>query len=637
MVRRRIPIRDHAAEQSLFFRRGLVAIGIVVFFFSLLLFNMYYLQIVQFEDYQTRSNTNRIKVRPVAPNRGLIFDRNGKLLAENRTVFNLDIIPEQVDDLPALINKLKQYVTLSDGQITRFNRSVKHNRRFKPITLKRGLNEEEVAKLSVNQTRLPGVTIDGRLARHYPYDNILTHLMGYVARINKRDAEKIAASGESANYAATRDIGKIGIEKYHESLLHGNVGYERVEVNNKGRVLRSLDLDAPTPGKNITLNIDVDMQQIASELLDKFKGAVVVLDAKTGGVMTLVSNPTYSANAFVNGISTSDYSDLLNAKDRPLINRATQGQYPPASTIKPHIGLLGLDRDIITKTTRMYDQGSYKLNNVSHVWRDHLKTGHGWVNLTKSIEVSCDTFFYDLAYRLGIDSINEFMTNFGFGDYTGIDLYEESDGNMPSRGWKKARFNQPWYIGDTIPVGIGQSYWTVTPLQLADSIVTLVNNGDRYVPQIIRGHMEGDEQIIYDKKTLPPLTVNNPANYEVVLDAMYGTLNRKHGTGTRAFRNTNYVAAGKTGTAQLISIGEDDEYIEEEVAVHLRDNAMFVGYAPYKNPEIVIAITLENAGHGGARAAPIARKIMDYYFEHYDRDGKYHMKLAQHGDNNGGA
>lgn len=628
MIRRRIPIRDHAAEQSLFFRRGIVALLIVVFFFGTLLSNMYYLQVVQFEDYQTRSNTNRIKIRPVAPNRGLIYDRNGKILAENRTVFHLNIVPEQVEDMEQLLTKLSEHLDLKTSTIERFKKNSKRQRRFKPVTLKRNLSEQQVATLSVNQHRLPGIIIEGRLSRHYPYDKPLTHLLGYVAKINKKDIQKLDAAGQSANYAATYDIGKIGVEKYHESLLHGDVGYERVEVNNTGRVLRSLDLDAPVPGKNIILNIDVDMQKLAYQQLEGFKGAIVVLDTKTGGIMTLVSTPSYSANAFVNGISSKNYNALLSSSQRPLINRATQGQYPPASTIKPHIGLLGLDRDVITATTRMHDKGSYQLPNVKRLWRDHLKTGHGWVNLTRSIEVSCDTFFYDLAFRLGIDSIYDFMTEFGFGDYTGVDLYEESDGNMPSRGWKRARFNQPWYIGDTIPVGIGQSYWTVTPLQLADSISTLVNRGERSVPQLIRGHYENEQTTIYEKKSLTPVNVVNPEHYDTIFDAMYGTLNRAKGTGRNAFRNTNYVAAGKTGTAQLISIAEDSEYVESEVAKHLRDNAMFVGYAPYEASQIAIAVIVENAGGGSKSAAPMARTIMDYYFEHYDADGRYKQQQA---------
>ncbi len=623
MVRRRIPIRDHAAEKYLFVRRGIASLGFVVLLFVGLLTNLYYLQIVYFKDYQTRSNTNRIKIQPVAPNRGLIFDRNGKILAENRPVFSLNIVPEQVSDIDALITQISSLVTITDAQTSRFKKNLKRQRRFKPLALRQRLTAEEVAIISVNQPQLSGVFIDGRLARFYPYDDALTHALGYVSKINKRDAQKLDAAGETANYAATHDIGKLGVEKYHEALLHGEIGYERVEVNNKGRVLRSLDIEPPIPGKDIMLNIDIDMQRIAQQNLSGFKGAVVVLDAKNGGVMSLISNPGYSPNAFVHGISTTDYNALLSSKQRPLINRATQGQYPPASTIKPHIGLLGLDRDVITSDTRMFDKGSYTLPNVSHVWRDHLKRGHGWVNLTKSIEVSCDTFFYDLANRLGIDNITEFMGEFGFGDYTGVDLYEESDGNMPSRGWKRARFNEPWYVGDTITAGIGQSYWTVTPIQLADSLVTLVNRGLRHVPQIIRGHMENDTPIIYSPKRLPPVTVDNPKHFDTVFDAMYGTLNRRHGTGNRAFGDSPYVAAGKTGTAQLISIGEDDEYVEEDVAEHLRDNAMFVGYAPYQDPNIVIAVTLENAGHGGVRAAPIARKIMDYYFEHYDAQGVY--------------
>jgi len=620
---KRITIRDHSAEANLFARRSIIALLIVAVCLTLLLSNLYYLQITSFKDYQTRSNGNRIKVLPVAPNRGLIYDRNGILLAENRPVFNLELIPEEIKDVEQTLLQLSQLLSIKDSEITRFHKDRRSQRRFKPVTLRKSLTPEEVAIFSVNQHLFPGVSVQARLTRHYPYGDTLTHVLGYVAKINRKDAQKLNEAGESANYAATYDIGKLGVEKYHEGLLHGKVGHQEVEINNKGRIIRTLRFEEPTPGQDIVLNLDLEMQKVAQKAFESYRGSVAVMDTRTGGIMALYSNPGYDPNLFVHGISSKNYSALLSSKDRPLINRATQGQYPPASTVKPHLGLLGLHLGTITDKTRMFDRGYYQLKNVDHVWRDHKKWGHDWVDITKSIEVSCDTFFYDLAYRMGIDNISDMMGQFGFGDYTGIDLYEESDANMPSRGWKRARYNQPWYIGDTIPVGIGQSFWTATPLQLTQSIVTLANHGQRYVPQLIRGYKQGQQDVIYPEKTLSPIQLSDDKHWHTILDAMYGTVNRPHGTANKAFKSAYYVSAGKSGTAQLFQVAQDEKYEEEKVAEHLRDNAMYVGYAPYEQPEIAITVVVENAGHGGARAAPIARKIMDYYF------GRYHPDMKQ--------
>ncbi|MCY7297123.1 penicillin-binding protein 2 [Alteromonas sp. a30] len=615
MPPKRITIRDHTAEANLFARRTVIALFIIALMMFAVLSNLYYLQVTRFEDYQTRSNGNRIKVLPVAPNRGLIYDRNGVLLAENRPIFSLRIIPEEVDDLAATLTYLKTLLDLEQSEIDDFYKEYKRQRRFKPVTLRNRLTEKEVALVSAHQHMHPGVSVDARLTRYYPFADALTHMLGYVAKINKKDLNKLQEAELEANYAATYDIGKRGVEKYHEQLLHGHVGYQEVEVNNQGRIIRTLQFQPPTPGQDIVLNIDIKLQQVVREALEGKRGAVVVLDPRDGGVLSLYSNPSYDPNLFVHGISSKNYNHLLQSKDRPLINRATQGQYPPASTVKPHLALLGLEESVIKPDTRLFDNGRFKIKNVEHQWRDWKPWGHGWVDVTSSIEQSCDVFFYDLSYKLGIDRINGSMVEFGFGQYTGLDLYEESSANMPSRGWKRARFNQPWYIGDTISVGIGQSYWTATPIQLASSIATLVNRGERYVPQLLRGFsFEGDVRLA-EPKTLAPIEVKNPENWDIVLDAMYGVVNREKGTARRAFKNTNYISAGKTGTAQVFSIGKDEEYDEETVADHLKDNAMYVGYAPYDSPEIVVVVALENAGGGSSQAAPIARTIFDYYFK----------------------
>ncbi|WJG07823.1 penicillin-binding protein 2 [Aliiglaciecola sp. LCG003] len=614
MAPKRITIKDHSAEANLFTRRTFIAMILVLVMMLLLISNLYYLQVERFDDYRTRSNGNRIKVLPVAPNRGLIYDRNGILLAENRPVFSLDVIPEELDDLEQTLSELADLLSIEQDEIDDFKKNMQRKRRFKPVSLRNRLNARDVALFSANQHKFPGVSIEARLARHYPYGSALTHVLGYVARINKKDLQNLSEAGQEANYAATHDIGKLGIEKFHEALLHGEVGYQEVEINSKGRVIRTLNFQPPVPGQDLVLNIDIKLQLEVQRLLDKARASVVVLDNRDGGVLALYSNPSYDPNYFVHGISSKRYSYLLQSTDRPLINRATQGQYPPASTIKPHLALAGLEEGVVTPETRMFDNGRYQLKNVSHVWRDWIPWGHGWVDAQKSIEVSCDFYFYDLAYYLGIDRINESMTKFGFGEYSGIDLYEESDGNMPSRGWKRARYNEPWYIGDTISVGIGQSYWTATPLQLARSLSTLVNKGKRIVPQVLRGKMHDGNIIQEPIKELQPIVIKDIKNWNLSLKAMRGVVHSPHGTARSAFANSRYIAGGKSGTAQVVSIAQDGKYDAEKLSEKHRDNAMFISFAPFNNPEISVAVALENAGGGSSQAGPIARQIMDYYF-----------------------
>ncbi|MGQ8363961.1 penicillin-binding protein 2 [Glaciecola sp. 1036] len=615
MAPKRQTIRDHSAEANLFARRAFISGLFVVFFMGLILLNLYNLQINQFEDYQTRSNGNRIKLLPVAPNRGLIYDRNGVILAENRPVFSLEVITEQVDDLEATINDLASLMNLSEEEIQEFHSERKKLRRFKPVALRKHLSHQDVALFSANQHKFPGVSIEARLSRHYPFEDSLTHLLGYVSRINKRDLEHLEATDQAANYADTHDIGKQGIEKYYETMLHGQVGYQQVEVNNQGRIIRVLDFQPPIPGQDLVLNVDIKLQQKVQEQLEGKRGAIVISDPRTGSILALYSNPSYDPNLFVDGISQKEYSKLINSRASPLLNRATQGRYPPASTIKPHLALLGLEKGIIDKDSTIRDYGTYRLRNVDHVWRDWKKGGHGVVDVTKSVEVSCDVFFYDLAYKLGIDNIHEGMTKFGFGQFSGIDLNEESAALMPSRGWKRARHNEPWYIGDTIPVGIGQSFWNVTPLQLVQSLNILINRGMRHNPQLLRGVLQENQLVEQPIKSTRAVEVHKPENWDIVLDSLYGTVNRKHGTARNAFRNTDYISAGKTGTAQLFSVGQDEEYEEENVSLYLRDNAMYIGYAPYDKPEFSIAIAIENAGGGSSNAAPVARSLMDFYFE----------------------
>ncbi len=621
MAPKRQTIRDHSAEANLVARRTVVSIMFVCILMSIIIVNLYQLQVRQYEDYQTRSNGNRIKVLPVAPNRGLIYDRNGEILAENKPVFSLEITPEEVENLDDTISKLSALMSLSNAEIKEFKNSLKRQRRFKPISIRQQLSHQDVALFSAKQHQFPGVSIDARLSRNYPFKDTLTHTLGYVARINKKDLAKLEQNDQLANYAATHDIGKQGIEKFHERTLHGVVGYQQVEVNNQGRIIRVLSFEPPLPGKDIVLNIDINMQKKAQEVLAGRRGSVVVTDPNDGSILALYSSPSYDPNLFVHGISQKEYSKLLASKNSPLLNRATQGRYPPASTIKPLLALLGLEEGLIDETTEIHDRGTYHLKNVDHVWRDWKKYGHGMVDVTKSIEVSCDIFYYDLAYKLGIDKISDYMQLFGFGRHTGIDLMEESAANMPSRGWKRARFNEPWYIGDTIPVGIGQSYWNATPLQLAQSLNFLINKGQRHTPRLIKGYMAEGTVNKLPIEIQSPIPMADEHNWDVVLDALYGTVNRDHGTAHNAFRNTDYISAGKTGTAQLFSVAQDAEYEEENVSARLKDNAMYIGYAPYVDPEISISVVIENAGGGSSNAAPAARIVMDYYFSEIKSKG----------------
>ncbi len=615
-IKRRVAIRDHSAEANLFARRTIIALAGVLALIILLLSNLYHLQVDKHKDYQTRADGNRIKVRPVPPNRGLIYDRNGILLAKNTPIYSLEVVPEDAGDIDELLERIKPIVSISDDQLKSFNKSLKQNRRrrFNPVTLRSKLSEEEAARFSVNQHLFDGVYIEAFLKRNYPYKDTLTHAMGYVARINQRDAKKIEFEGQKANYAATRNIGKLGLERYYQDDLHGTVGYRKVEVNNRGRVLRELDTTAPTPGTNLHLHLDIELQKAAQAALKGKRGAIVVLDAKDNGILAFYSNPSYDPNLFVHGISSKAYGALLNSKDRPLINRVTQGQYPPASTIKPHIALLGLDENIVTEQTRIWDPGFFEIRGVDHKYRDWKRWGHEWVDVHKAIEQSCDTYFYDLALKLGVDKISQRMVQFGFGESTGVDIYEETNAILPSREWKRGRWRQPWYAGDTVSIGIGQGYWTATPLQIALSTSVLANKGEFFEPKLVKSkQLPGETEIVdVPAQDRPPVQQKTLSHWDVIHKSMYNTV--KKGTASRAFKDHLYKAAGKTGTAQLVAIKQGERYDAKKLSERHRDNALFVGFAPFDSPEMVVAVVVENTGGGSSVAAPIARLMMDQFF-----------------------
>ena len=613
MLKQRPTIRDHSAEANLFARRAFVGFVFVLGLVAVLITNLYNIQVKDHQDYQTRSNDNRIKVIPIAPNRGLIYDRNGVLLAENKPVYNLEVIPEEVDNLEKSLEQVSQLITITEQEKQDFLKDIKNTRRFKSQVLKARLDEADVATFSVNQHKFPGFSIEARLARYYPFGDTLTHALGYVAKLNRKELNKLEQEEQATNYRATHDIGKLGIEKYYEQLLHGQVGSQRVEVNNRGRVIRTLSMLPPQPGSDLVLTLDIGLQQIAQHALKDMRGAVVVMDAKDGGILALYSNPSYDPNLFVHGISSKNYKALLNP-DRPLINRATQGRYAPASTIKPHMAILALEENMVTEGTTMWDPGFFQIQNVEHKWRDWKRWGHGHVDVYKAIEESCDTYFYDTAYRLGITKISNFMAHFGFGDLSGIDIHEETTAILPSKEWKENRFKESWWPGDTISVGIGQGYWTATPIQIANATNILVNKGVNHPPHLAQVAKKEDNVTQINNEEKPPVVLNNPDNWRIAIDAMHNTVTKVTGTAHKAFKGVNYDPAGKTGTAQVVSIAQGEKYDAESLKERQRDNAIYVGFAPYNNPQIVVSIVVENNGGGSTVGAPIARQLMDYYF-----------------------
>ncbi|MGY0617237.1 penicillin-binding protein 2 [Vibrio sp. FJH11] len=617
MIRkRRTQIRDYQAEARLFASRAVVSFVGIVVLMGLLVANMYNIQVNQFQDYQTRSNDNRIKVVPIAPNRGLIYDRNGVLLAENRPVFNLELTPEKVKDIDETIKELQTILEITPEQIERFHRERIRTRRFKSVPLLTQLDEKQVAVFSVNQYRFPGVEISATLKRYYPFSEVLTHVIGYVSRINDRDIQRLVREEKDSNYQATRDIGKLGIEKYYEDLLHGTAGYQEVEVNSRGRVIRTLKYVPPIPGKDIVLNLDINLQLYVHQLLDGRRGSAVVIDPRDSGILAMVSSPSYDPNAFVHGISGKAYRDLLNDNNRPLVNRATLGIYPPASTIKPFMAVAALQEGVITPKTTRSDPGYWRIpNSDTRPFRDWLRWGHGRVDVIKSIEESVDTFFYQVAYDMGIDRISNWMMMFGFGDYTGIDIYEESKANMPTREWKYSRHKTPWYKGDTIPVGIGQGYWTATPMQIAKATTVLVNDGAVTAPHLLKASInnggEFDEQHTEDYLTYPPIKDVPKKYWDMAKEGMHRVNHGVRGTARRSFTDMSYETAGKSGTAQVFGLAENEVYKANEVAEHLRDHALFTGFAPFDDPKVVVTVVLENAGGGSSNGAPVARKIFD--------------------------
>lgn len=609
-------LKDQDHESSLVARRVYLSAAIILMLIVMIIARVFYLTVLQHDHYTTLSKSNRVKITPIPPIRGLIYSRDGVILAENKPTFSLGVIPEQIDDIDETIGQLKDILPIEDSDIERFKKALKNKRRFDNIPLRLNLNKEEVALFAVNRHRFPGVDVVAGLNRYYPLGEKLVHTIGYVARIDDDDVKQLNES----NYSGTTHIGKLGIEKSYESLLHGEVGHQQVEVNAQGRVIRVLDRTAPKPGKNLHLTIDLSLQQIAIDALENRRGAIVAMDPRNGDVLTFVSSPGYDPNKFVNGIDSRSYNLLLASKDKPLINRVIQGKYPPGSTVKPFMGLIGLDYGVRVATDEIWCPGWFSLKGHKHRYRDWKKQGHGHTDLHKAIMQSCDVYFYSLAYELGIDRIYEGMSRFGFGKITGIDISGETKALMPSREWKRRALGQAWFPGETLILGIGQGYSAATPMQLAKATATLANKGQVIRPRLVSGT---SNSITNEVNALPyhsenKIKLSNNAYWDDVIASMKDVVHGVGGTAWRSGLNAEYNFAGKTGTAQVIGIAQDKEYKKEEIAEEFQDHALFIAFAPVENPRIAIAIIVENGGGGSKTAAPIARKMFDHFMNNRD-------------------
>ena len=605
-------ILNNRGEELVLIRQRIILSGLIILLLlSALALRIFYLQVVEHEHYKTLSQHNRVKILPIPPIRGLIYSRDGVLLADNHPSFSLEIVPEHVDDMDVLLLELAQLVSISHDDLNRFRKTLKRKRLFESIPLRFNLSEQEVAVLSVNLHKLTGADIVARLNRYYPHAGDVVHTIGYVGRIDEEEMQSV----DKSNYSGTTHIGKLGVEKSYEDILHGKVGYQQVEVNAQGRIIRVLDRQPPEAGKNLYLSLDLGLQKVASQALEGRKGAIVAMDPNNGEILAFVSTPVYDPNLFVNGIDSRSYKFLLNAVDRPLINRTINGKYPPGSTIKPFLGLMALEAGIKNQHEEVWCPGWFSLKGNKHRYRDWKKQGHGHVDLSYAIMQSCDVYFYSLAYEMGIDKINESLGQFGFGKPTGIDIGGESSALLPSREWKKKALKQPWYPGETLIVGIGQGYMLVTPLQLAAATSVLANGGKFISPHLVSKTMDpiSQEESFPYKPDVISLPKKNIENWQHVVQSMVDVVHAPRGTARRSGLDAEYQFAGKTGTAQVIGIAQDEEYEKDELDERFHDHAWFIAFAPAESPKIAVAILVENGGGGSRSAAPIARKLFDQY------------------------
>ncbi|WP_294613450.1 penicillin-binding protein 2 [uncultured Gilliamella sp.] len=604
-------------------RRALFSFVVIILLVIVLLINLANLQISNFSYYSTKSNNNRIEIIPVPASRGMIYDRNGTALAINNITYQLNIIPDKIKNINEQFDELKNIVDLTDEDIENFQKERRNYKAHRPVPLKENLTNKQIARFVIDQHRFPFVSIVGIQHRYYPFGASLTHIIGYISKINNQDKQRLEDENKASDYIATPNIGKMGIEKYYEEVLHGKPGYEEVEVNNRGRIVRQLNHHPPKAGEDIYLSINLKLQLYIEQLLAGRKAAVVAIDPNNGEILALVSSPSYDSNPFVSGISRNKYSELLNDPDKPLYNRALLGAYPPASTVKPYISIAALSEGVVSPKSVVNDPGWWQLPGTEKRYRDWLKWGHGRVDVLKAIEESVDTYFYQVAYDMGIDRLKLWMSKFGYGERTGIDISpnEETRAVMPSREWKLKRYKKSWLQGDTIPVGIGQGYWTATPMQMAKALTILINNGKTYTPHFllykksdILNTDQNQPSIKQDQfKETNSLIDVNPSYWAIAKEGMHRVMFGSRGTARKIYADAKYQAAGKSGTAQVYSLKQDEVYNAHKIPEHLRDHALFVAYAPYDKPKIALAIVLENGGGGSSNGGAVARKILDYY------------------------
>lgn len=608
-----LQLKDYLRETNLIHTR-LIALAVILALLVLVLAcRIWYLQVYSFDRFEVLSKDNRVRLVPVPPVRGQIFDRNGKVLAENIPVFTLEILPDDVKDMDALLDRITQIIQVSPNEIDKFKAQVRARPDFEAQVLKLNLSEEEVARFVVNQHRFVGAQVQARLQRNYPYGGDLVHVLGYVGRINQQELEQI----DRKAYKGTEYIGKLGVEAKYEEHLLGEVGFEQVETNAHGQRVRTLDRNAPISGDDIYLNVDADLQVKAREFLGDRRGSIVAIEPDTGGVLAFVSNPVYDPNKFVNGIDHLSYNSLREDINRPLLNRALNGRYAPGSTIKGLVSLAGLENGW-AKHSNVVCPGFYKLKGSSHRYRCWNRGGHGSLSMIESVMKSCDVFFYQLANALGIDKLNQVFARFGLGQRTGIDLLGEPSGLNPSKEWKKRARGQPWYPGETLITGIGQGYTLVTPLQLGVMTAALANRGKRIEPRLVNRmvHVTSDRSVKSNISTAGAILTNVEASYkdfDAVVDAMRGVVENPRGTAYSSWLNAQYSIAGKTGTAQVVSIAQGAEYDASKLSDFQKDHALFIGFAPVDQPKIAVSVIIENGGSGSSAAAPVARQVMDFF------------------------
>ncbi len=608
-------IKDTERELQLFRLRLSVA-GLVVFIcFGLLMLRFFWLQAIRHDEYWERAESNRISVVPAVPNRGLIIDRNGVVLARNFSAYTLEITPSKITGpIDTVIDELAQLVDIQARDRKRFRRLLEESKTFESLPIRTRLTDEEVARFAAQRYRFPGVDIQARLFRQYPLGQTASHMIGYIGRVNKKEAERLEDSEDAANYRGTEYIGKEGLEKSYERELHGITGYDEIEVSAGGRANRTLSRHSPTPGNNLILSVDIELQKIVEKAFGDRRGALVAIEPETGDILAYVSMPTFDPNLFVEGIDTKSWEELNTSLDKPLLNRPLIGSYPPGSTFKPYMALASLELGKRTPEMAISDPGYFWFGN--NKFRDDKEGGHGRVDMYRSIVQSCNTYYYNLANDLGIDAIHDFMKPFGFGQLTGIDLENERRGVLPSQAWKKHTFKRPelqkWYAGETISVGIGQGYNSFTPLQLAHAVSNLANNGVVMKPHLVKSVEDASTKA--RNLTVPKESYRiplKPENIEVVKNAMIGVT--KEGTSARSFANASYISGGKTGTAQAAAMSRTVKYDASKIAERLRDHSLYIAFAPADKPKIALAVIVENAGFGAAAAAPIARLAIDYY------------------------